>query len=158
MRLKSARGGDVGLVGRAGAVGLARGAAHMFGRRPGAALALPGNPLGHGALAAGGAARGVKTLRVLAQGGIAAPRIAQTACSLLEPQPKFLPPTNMTPFLAFVTNSVSKLSSACLASSHGSTKIRYLPGRITSVSMLFPNFIAGPLIFMLMLSAPFLGL
>ena len=71
---------------------------------------------------------------------------ASGACSLLEPQPKFLPPTKMTPGLAFFTNSVSKPSSACFAKSLGSTRIRYLPGKMTSVSMLLPNFMALALI------------
>ena len=81
---------------------------------------------------------------------------ANGACSRLEPQPKFLPPTNMTPFLALLTKSVSKLSSACLANSHGSTQIRYLPGRMTSVSMLLPNFMAGALILLFMVLSPVL--
>jgi hypothetical protein len=32
---------------------------------------------------------------------------ASGACSRLEPQPKFFPPTRMTPPLAFATNSLS---------------------------------------------------
>ena len=82
---------------------------------------------------------------------------AKGACSRLEPQPKFLPPTTITPFFAFSGKFESKPSRACLARSYGSTRTRYFPGRITSVSIFLPNFMATPETLIFVMPPVFLG-
>ena len=57
----------------------------------------------------------------------------------------------ITPFLAFSGKAGSNPSKACFARSLGSIRIRYFPGRITSVSTLFPNFTTGADTFMVSL-------
>ena len=65
--------------------------------------------------------------------------IAIGACSLEDPQPKFLRATIRSPALFFLVKSASMSSMQCFASSAGSDELRYLAGIITSVSMLSPN-------------------
>src|SRR5659263_86812 len=77
---------------------------------------------------------------------------AMGACSREEPQPKFLPPTIMSPGFTLFIKSLSISSMQCKASSLGSVVLRYLAGIITSVSTLSPYFITFPFAFIL---APF---
>ncbi len=67
------------------------------------------------------------------------------ACSLEEPQPKFLLATMMSPSDTFFTKSASMSSMQCAASSFGSEEFKYLAGMITSVSTLSPNLNTWPL-------------
>ena len=60
------------------------------------------------------------------------------ACSLDEPQPKFLLATIRSPGCTFFTKSGSISAIAWLASSCASKEFRYLAGMITSVSTLSP--------------------
>src|SRR3970282_2583699 len=73
--------------------------------------------------------------------------MAMGACSLEEPQPKFLSATIMSPSFIFFTNSGSASSMQCFASSFGSDVFKYLAGIIWSVSTSAPNFHALPLNF-----------
>src|SRR5215469_7080412 len=72
------------------------------------------------------------------------PLIAIGATSRLEPQPKFVSATIMSPVFIFAVYSGSSPSSACLPSSTGSMMLQYLPGMITSVSTFFPYLCALP--------------
>ena len=64
--------------------------------------------------------------------------MATGACSREEPQPKFLPPTMMSPAFTVSAKVGSMSTMQCFASSFGSKVLRYLAGMITSVSMLSP--------------------
>src|SRR5699024_11590047 len=57
----------------------------------------------------------------------------------LEPHPKFLSATIISPFFTWFTNSLSISSIQCFANSAGSEEFKYLAGIITSVSTLSPN-------------------
>ena len=89
-----------------------------------------------------------------------APMNASGACSREEPQPKFLPPTTMSPSFTFFANSSRVPSKACVASSSGLLMVRNRPGMIASVSMLSPNFhtraffVAGGLSWTIFLTVP----
>ena len=74
--------------------------------------------------------------------------IATGACSLEEPQPKFLPATIISPGLTLSTKDLSISSMQCSLRCSGSAEVRYLAGMMTSVSMLSPYLNTLPLTFM----------
>jgi len=66
--------------------------------------------------------------------------MAMGACSRDDPQPKFSPPTMMSPGFIRVMKAGSASSIQCRASWAGSDVLRWRAGMIASVSMLSPNF------------------
>src|SRR3972149_8115703 len=84
--------------------------------------------------------------------------MAMGACSLDEPQPKFLALTMISPGFIFFRKSLSASSMQCFASSAGSDVLRYLAGMIASVSISAPNLWALPFSFICNLSVFILAL
>ena len=66
------------------------------------------------------------------------------ACSRLDPQPKFLPPTMMSPGFILLRKSGSASSMQCCASSVGSLVFMYRAGMIASVFTSSPNLCTLP--------------
>ena len=73
------------------------------------------------------------------------------ACSREEPQPKFQPPTMMSPSFTFLTKSLSMSSMQWLASSLASCVFRWRAGMMTSVSTLSGYLKTEPFAFIVVL-------